>query len=218
MFRRLSWLFLFLLPLAAMAAGEDGDTLSVTWVDGRKFVVLDYYKGYVRKAYYEDEPAARERFRRDSAGLFLDRCYPFGPDTAVDAAVPEDVRVCHFPRIRVKPYWPQPPYWLKAFREALSPASIDTLLRGETDVDLVLNLVYGQDGRIRCLTFRIFGHAWGGVPPEELARLDRAIRENIFYYDKLEGGGRLPERYYLSHFLGVSVKRLFARHENPFFR
>ena len=138
--------------------------------------------------------------------------------TAVDAAVPEDVRVCHFPRIRVKPYWPQPPYWLKAFREALSPASIDTLLRGETDVDLVLNLVYGQDGRIRCLTFRIFGHAWGGVPPEELARLDRAIRENIFYYDKLEGGGRLPERYYLSHFLGVSVKRLFARHENPFFR
>ena len=130
MFRRLSWLFLFLLPLAAMAAGEDGDTLSVTWVDGRKFVVLDYYKGYVRKAYYEDEPAARERFRRDSAGLFLDRCYPFGPDTAVDAAVPEDVRVCHFPRIRVKPYWPQPPYWLKAFREALSPASIYTLLRG----------------------------------------------------------------------------------------
>lgn len=107
MFWRLSWLFLFLLPLAAMAAeGAARDTAAVVSVDGRKFVVLDYYKGYVRRAYYEDEPAARERFRRDSAGLFLDRCYPFGPDTAVDAAVPEDVRVCHFPRIRVKPYWP----------------------------------------------------------------------------------------------------------------
>lgn len=194
---RLSWLFLFLLPLAAMAAGEDGDTLSVTWVDGRKFVVFDFLKKIYLRAYFEDEHAYWKRMEQDSAGLF----YPYSRyrDWKERAAEkrPEGATTCIWPELLLESHNPAKPYWLRALRQAFSPATLERLEQCKKRTSMNIDYIHDQDGQIHCLRFHLYGYFWLTVPPEELARLNQAFKEHLLFYVQFKYPEERPARYFV---------------------
>ena len=74
MSRMLSGLLLFFLPLAAMAAGWEGDIVAETEVDGRRFVKEACVKSIVSwsRCYFPDEADTVEALRKDTSAFFFD--------------------------------------------------------------------------------------------------------------------------------------------------
>ena len=196
MLRRLLCLFLFLLPLAAMAAGEDGDTLSVTWVDGRKFVMIGDRDRPVFDCFFEDERAYVERLERDSADLFLDRFYRRAQDSAVSIPDEEGRHDIVIPEMQVKICYPSRPYWLMAFYSALSEESLEKIERIK-EAQIVLNFVYDQSGKIVYMRFHMVGEHWLSIPLEEWARLALSMEKYVLLYDIFKHSEDRPERYFV---------------------
>ena len=180
-----------------MAAGEDGDTLSVTWVDGRKFVVFDFYKKFYLRAYFEDEHAYWKRMEQDSADLF----YPYTRyrEEEMRAAEerPEGTTTCVWPEVLLDTRLPAKPYWLRALRQAFSPETWERLKQCEKKPSMNINCIHDQDGQIHYLKFHLYGYFWLTVPPEELARLNQAFKEHLLFYVRFKYPDERPERYFV---------------------
>lgn len=201
MSRMLSGLLLFFLPLAAMAAGWEGDIVAETEVDGRRFVKEACVKSIVSwaRCYFPDEADTVEALRKDTSAFFFDsflhhrspRRQPGEGDYPHDIGENSGLSL---PRSFAKTVPPPAVYLQRAWREAFSAEQIDSLVQG--DFQFWIDVVWDWRGQIRSLTLEYAAVRPPDFPLSCWARLDRALRKYALLDAVFDSRLPLPRRYY----------------------